>query len=126
MPDYVVSRLTVAMNRNRQPVNGSRILLLGLAYKRNTSDAREAPATRIAQQLLALDADLRVVDPYVDDRWLDPRVTRVELTADEIAAADAVVVVADHDAFDYDLVARHARYVLDTRHRVTGEQVEYL
>ncbi|MGH9033045.1 MAG: nucleotide sugar dehydrogenase, partial [Acidimicrobiia bacterium] len=104
MPDYVVSRLTVAMNRRRQAVNGSRILLLGLAYKRNTSDAREAPATRIVQQLLTLDAELRVVDPYVDDRWLDPRVTRVELTADEIAAADAVVVVADHDAFDYDLV----------------------
>ena len=126
MPDYVVSRLTAAMNRSRQPVNGSRILLLGLAYKRNTGDAREAPATRIVQQLLALEAELRVVDPYVDDRWLDPRVTRVELTADEISAADAVVVVADHDAFDYDLVARHARYVLDTRHRVTGEQVEYL
>jgi UDP-N-acetyl-D-glucosamine dehydrogenase len=126
MPDYVVSRLTVAMNRRSLPVKGSRILVMGLAYKRNTGDAREAPATRVVQQLLALDADLRVVDPYVDDRWLDPRVTRVELTADEISAADAVVVVADHDAFDYDLVARHARYVFDTRHRVTGEQVEYL
>jgi UDP-N-acetyl-D-glucosamine dehydrogenase len=126
MPDYVVNRLTVAMNRRSLPVKESRILVLGLAYKRNTGDAREAPATRVVQQLLALDADLRVVDPYVDDRWLDPRVTRVELTADEISAADAVVVVADHDAFDYDLVARHARYVFDTRHRVTGDQVEYL
>ncbi|HEX6312076.1 MAG TPA: nucleotide sugar dehydrogenase [Acidimicrobiia bacterium] len=126
MPDYVVRRLTVALNRRRQPVSGSRVLLLGLAYKRNTRDARESPAARITRQLLTLDAGVHVVDPYVDDRWLDPRVTRVELTAEEIGAADAVVVVTDHDAFDYDLVARHARYVLDTRHRMTGEQVEYL
>jgi UDP-N-acetyl-D-glucosamine dehydrogenase len=126
MPDYVVRRLTVALNRRRQPVSGSRVLLLGVAYKRNTGDVRETPANRITEQLLGLDAEVRVVDPYVEGRWTHVGTRRVDLTADEVAAADAVVIVTDHDVFDYDLVSRHARYVLDTRHRMRGDQIEHL
>ena len=65
MPDYVVRRLMLAFNRMGRTVNGSRILLLGLAYKRNTGDAREAPGTVIAQALAALGAEVRVVDPHL-------------------------------------------------------------
>src|SRR5438552_5464452 len=65
MPDYVVRRLSVALNRRRQPVNGARILLLGLAYKRNTSDARESPALVVADRLLALGAEVRAADAHV-------------------------------------------------------------
>ncbi len=124
MPDYVVRRLMLAFNRMGRSVSGSRVLLLGLAYKRNTGDAREAPGTEIARSLVALGADLRVADPHLDGQALS--FPLVEVTAEELAAADAVVLVTDHDAFDYDLVERHARYILDTRNRLDGTSVERL
>jgi UDP-N-acetyl-D-glucosamine dehydrogenase len=126
MPDYVVRRLVMALNRRKLAVNGSRILLLGLAYKRNTGDARESPSDAVAQRLLALGADVRAADPHVVEEHVDPRVLRVDATPDELAAADAVVVLTDHDAFDFDAVVAHSRYVLDTRHRIAGERVEHI
>ncbi len=126
MPDYVVRRLSVALNRRRKAVNGSRILLLGLAYKRNTSDARESPSLVVADRLLVLGAEVHVVDPHVAEGRVDTRMTFVELSAEELAAADAVVLLVDHDDFDLDMVVDHARYVLDARHRLSGAQVEHL
>jgi UDP-N-acetyl-D-glucosamine dehydrogenase len=126
MPDYVLRRLVVGLNQRSRPVHGSRILLLGLSYKRNTGDARESPALRVANQLLALGAKVRAADPHVLDRAVDPRVVRVELRTEELSSADAVVVLTDHDAFDFDLVATHGQYVLDTRRRVKGPAVEQL
>jgi len=126
MPDYVVRRLVVGLNQRSKPVHGSRILLLGLSYKHNTSDARESPALRVADQLLLLGADVRAADPHVWERAVDPRIARVELVPEELTAADAVVVLTDHDAFDFDLVAAHGQYVLDTRRRVQGPAVEQL
>ncbi|CAN5221828.1 nucleotide sugar dehydrogenase [soil metagenome] len=126
MPDYVVRRIGAALNRNRQAVNGSRILLLGLAYKRNTSDARESPALVVAERLMALGAEVRAADPHVADGHIDTRVCRVAACEEELAAADAVVLLVDHDDFDLDMVAAKAGYVLDTRHRLKGEQVEHL
>jgi len=127
MPDYVVRRLVVALNRRRQAVNGSRILLLGLAYKRNSGDDRESPAVVVAERLLALGAEVRVADPHVSRDHIDGNVERVEVTREELSAADAVILLTDHDAFDLDMVRTHARYVLDTRRRLMpGERVEYL
>ncbi len=125
MPAYVVRRLMVALNQQSKPVRGARILLLGLSFKRNTADAREAPALRLAAQLNELGAEVRAVDPYVADD-VGNGFRRVELTPEELAGADAVVVITDHDVFDYEAVAEHARYVLDTRRRVFGSQVEHL
>jgi UDP-N-acetyl-D-glucosamine dehydrogenase len=127
MPDYVVQRVQVALNRRKQAVNGARILLLGLAYKRNTSDDRESPAVVVADRLLTLGAEVRASDPHVHNGHTDKRVVRVPATAEEIAAADMVVVLTDHDEFDYDLVIRHAQGVLDTRRRLKpAPNVEYL
>src|SRR6266508_491333 len=126
MPEYVVRRLMVGLNHRRLAVRGSRILLLGLSFKRNVGDARQSPAVRVAEQLLALGAEVHVADPYIDERFVDPRLVRNKPTLEEVAAADAVVVLTDHDAFDFDLVGSHARFVLDTRHRVHGDQVEHL
>jgi UDP-N-acetyl-D-glucosamine dehydrogenase len=126
MPDYVVRRLDLALNRESKALRGTRILLLGVSYKRDTADARETPAVDIARQLTALGAEVRAVDPHASDRWIDPPLPKVELTPDELSAADAVVLITDHDAFDYEAVLRHGRYVLDTRHRLTGPQVEHL
>jgi UDP-N-acetyl-D-glucosamine dehydrogenase len=127
MPDYVARRLVAALNKRRKSVNGSTILLLGLAYKKNSGDARESPARRAATLLLEMGADVRAADPHVvEDAHVDSRVEMVPLTAEQIAGADAVVLLADHDAFDLDLVLENARYVLDTRHRLTGPTVESL
>jgi UDP-N-acetyl-D-glucosamine dehydrogenase len=127
MPDYVVRRLMEAFNARRQTVNGSRVLLLGLAYKANTSDARESPSTRVAELLLELGAQVRGADPHVvDDIHADARLIRVEATPEEIAAADAVVLLADHAEFDYEALAQNAKYVLDCRNRLSGPNVEVL
>jgi UDP-N-acetyl-D-glucosamine dehydrogenase len=127
MPDYVARRLVAALNQRRKAVNGSVVLLLGLAYKKNTGDARESPARRVASLLLDMGAEVRAADPHVvEDAHVDRRVVRVAATAEQLAAADAVILLADHDAFDLDLVVQHAGYVLDTRHRVTGPNVESL
>jgi UDP-N-acetyl-D-glucosamine dehydrogenase len=121
MPDHTVHRLMVALNRRGLPVRGSRILLLGLAYKPNTGDARESPATHVAHQLTQLGADVRVSDPHVTEGPAIGRLTRVEVTTEEVADADAVVILTDHDAFDYELVAAQAQYVLDCRRRLPAD-----
>jgi UDP-N-acetyl-D-glucosamine dehydrogenase len=126
MPDYVVRRLTAALNRDRKAVNGSRILLLGLAYKPNTGDARESPAAVVAERLLELGAEVRAADDHVVEGHVDARVVRVKATAEEVAAADAVVLLTDHATFDYGSITGSAHYVLDTRRRLDGPNVEHL
>jgi UDP-N-acetyl-D-glucosamine dehydrogenase len=125
MPDYVVQRLVLALNRMGRSVNGCTVLILGMAYKKNTGDAREAPGTIIARRLAGLGAQVHAADPYMSD---DPgsHVRLVEANPDELSRADAVVIVTDHDCFDYDMIGRHARYVLDTRNRMRGDGVERL
>ncbi len=119
MPVYVVQRVVEALNDRQRALNGSRILLLGLAYKANSGDARESPAVRVAERLIELGADVRAVDPHlIEAPRLHERVAIVELTGEELTAADVVVVLTDHDAFDYALVREHARHVLDCRNRV--------
>src|SRR3954453_5284681 len=115
MPDYVVRRVVALLNRAKRSVNGSQILLLGLAYKRNTSDARESPSVAIAVQLAGLGAEVHAADPHVVEGHVNPSIQRVSATTEEIEAADLVIVLTDHDAFDYDAVQTSARAVLDTR-----------
>lgn len=126
MPEYVVSRLICALNARAKPVRGSRILLLGLAYKSNTGDARQSPALAVIDRLLALGAKIRAVDPHVVEDDIDAHVQRVEATPEELSAADAVVLLTDHDDFDYANIVTCARYLLDTRRRCNGNNVEAL
>jgi UDP-N-acetyl-D-glucosamine dehydrogenase len=127
MPDYVARRLMMAFNKRGRPVKGSRILLLGLAYKKNTGDARESPAVRVAQLLQGMGADVRAADPHVaGSGTVAEMVTCVELTPEEISSADAVILLTDHDAFDIDDITSHARYILDCRRVLSGENVETL
>jgi len=124
MPDYVVRRLVHALNGMGKAVRGSQVLLLGFAYKRNTADARTAPGRAVASRLAELGAEVRVADPHVSAHEVPFEL--VTLSATELAAADAVVIITDHDAFDYDAVLAHARFVLDTRNRISGPTVEPL
>ncbi|MFJ2769044.1 nucleotide sugar dehydrogenase [Streptomyces sp. NPDC087300] len=131
MPDYVVRRLVDGLNARKKSLNGSRILLLGLAYKANTGDARETPTARIAELLTSMGAEAQAADPHVIDD-AHPRaahlatVERVDVTPERLAAADAVVLLADHDTFDYNAITEHATYILDCRHRLVGTHVDSL
>jgi len=127
MPNYVVRRLIEGLNRRSLPVNGQRILLLGLAYKKNTGDAREAPSSPVARRLVELGADVHAADPHVVSSHVPAGVKHVDLTVDELRDAAAVIVLVDHDAFDLAEVAAHAVYALDTRRCLPeAPGVEYL
>ena len=127
MPDYVVRRAGAILNRNRKSVNGSRILVLGLAYKANTGDAREAPGPVVCHQLKALGAEVRVADPLVDPRLVPHGATSVEANDFEIASADLIIVVTDHDYVDYSNLATSQTPILDTRRCMPASgSVEYL
>lgn len=121
MPHYVLEKLQYALNERGKAVKGSRILVLGLAYKKDVDDARESPAFEIIDALLRRGAVVSYHDPYV------PRAPRTRawphlgsltsetLTPERLAAQDAVVIVTDHSAVDYDLVLRHAPLIVDSR-----------
>ncbi len=126
MPDYVVRRLVVAFNERSLSVKGRRVLLLGLASKKNTGDARESPSHHVAALLVALGAEVRCADPHVPAVQVPPGCTLVDATLAEAAAADAVVVLVDHDGFDLPALVAAAPFVLDCRHVVTGSNVEHL
>lgn len=126
MPDHVVHRITRGLNRLGAPVRGSTILLLGLAYKKNSSDARESPATRVVNLLRELGAQVWAIDGHVPTEYLAHGAVRSRLTVETLRAADAVVILTDHDDVDYRLVERGARWILDCRNRVSGANVERL
>ncbi len=127
MPQYVVARLEHALTRRGIALHGARVLVLGLAYKRNAGDARESPALAVVELLSGRGVEVLVADPHVvEDVMTNVAARRVVPDADELAAADAVVLLTDHDAFDGELVVANARYVLDTRHAWSGDVVEHL
>jgi UDP-N-acetyl-D-glucosamine dehydrogenase len=127
MPDYVVRRLSAALNEQSKSIRGSRILLLGVSFKANVGDWRESPSHRVAELLADLGADLRAADPHVAPDRFPPATTPVECNADELVAADAVVLLVDHAEFDPDVILPSARYVLDTKARLPrADNVERL
>ncbi|MFJ1932586.1 nucleotide sugar dehydrogenase [Kitasatospora sp. NPDC088160] len=127
MPEYVVERLLDALYERRIPVNGARILLLGLTYKANATDLRESPSLRVASLLRDLGAEVRGADPNLPEGdHTEPAVLRVDATPEEIAGADAVVLLMDHALFNFDMVQEYASYVLDCRNRLSGANVEVL
>lgn len=126
MPEHVTKRIMDGLNRTGRAVSRARILLLGLAYKKNTGDMRDSPAAEVARRLRDLGAEVRAVEPYAEPHHIPGGVLVVPLTEQEVDAADAVVVATDHDVFDYDMVSSRARYVFDARNRCSGPVVERL
>jgi UDP-N-acetyl-D-glucosamine dehydrogenase len=127
MPDYVVTRALVLLNRQGRAMNGSRVLVLGLSYKAATSDWRESPSLAVVERLLALGADVAACEPYLPDVGGPALpVPVVSCSPEELAAADLVMLLVDHPDFPLDEIARHAPLVLDTkgvlrRHEFVGE-----
>jgi UDP-N-acetyl-D-glucosamine dehydrogenase len=117
-PDYVVRRLMSGLNKRRLCLNGSKVLILGLAYKKNTGDVRESPALRIAELLTELGAEVSACDPHVERHRFPAGVVARDLTEETLQDSDAVLLVTDHDDFDLELVEATPTYVFDTRHRL--------
>lgn len=119
MPHYVIDRLIAALNERGKAVKGSKVLVLGLAYKPDIDDTRESPSFELIAILRELGADVSYSDPFVPRtvpvRKHDLAMTSVELTAKSVASFDAVLISTNHSAFDYALLADHARLVIDTR-----------
>ena len=126
MPQYVITRLAEFLNEQKKPVNGSRILILGVAYKKDIDDPRESPSFELMQLLLARGAELTYNDPHVPDlpkmRHYPrmPAMQSQELTPELLAAQDCVLIATDHSAYDYDFIVQHATMVLDTRNATKG------
>lgn len=116
MPEYVVRRLEALLNDESKAVRGANVLLVGLSYKADSGDVREAPAVRIARLLAARGASVTAVDPHVSDRDWPAGVVRSELDDETAASADVSVVLTRHT--DVDLGALRGRLVLDTRNVV--------
>jgi UDP-N-acetyl-D-glucosamine dehydrogenase len=119
MPEWVVGKISDALNRRGKPIRGSRILMLGIAYKKNVDDMRESPAVALMEILRAKGADIAYSDPHVPvfPRMREHRfdLKSVALNAGALAAIDCVVLATNHEAFDYALILRHAKLIVDTR-----------
>ena len=119
MPHYVVDRVAWALNEHGKPVKGSRILVMGLSYKPDVDDTRESPSFELIQLLEERGADVEYSDPHIPItprvRRHDLKMTSVDLTAENLATFDCVLVSTNHAAFDYETVAKHAKLVVDTR-----------
>ena len=127
MPSYVVRKTLLALNDAGRPVRDSRILVLGMAYKRDVDDTRESPSFEVIQELSSLGAAVDYHDPHVPEtkrvRRHDLRMKSVALTAGTLAGYDAAIVLTDHSAVDYALVAAHARIIVDTRNVIARKGV---
>ena len=116
MPAYVVAKVSQALNEERKPVNGSRVLVIGVAYKPDIDDIRESPALDVMRLLEADGAEVVFHDPFIQSYREDGHSrSGVELTAAELERADAVVIVTNHRAIDYQMLMDHASLVVDSR-----------
>ena len=123
MPDYVVSRIAAMLNKHERSVKGTRILLLGMAYKAGTSDWRESPSVVVAERLAALGADLRACDPHIPAVFTPGfDLTLEDFGPDALAAADLVVVLVDHPEFDPDVICAHSPLVFDAKAILRGRE----
>jgi UDP-N-acetyl-D-glucosamine dehydrogenase len=129
MPDHVVTLVSDALNDERKALKGSRVLLLGVAYKKDVDDVRESPALSIIDRLRAKGAEVSYHDEYVSEIRFDDSHTEgsgeplqsIALSDDELKAADCVVIVTDHSAVDYSRVCTLSTLIVDTRNALSGD-----
>ncbi|MBX6311935.1 MAG: nucleotide sugar dehydrogenase [Isosphaeraceae bacterium] len=127
MPAYVVDRVVSALNERRKPLNGSRVLVLGAAYKKDVDDPRESPAFELLERLQAGGALVSYNDPYIPRlpamRHYQIRLESQPLTAELLAAQDCVLICTDHSAYDWPWIVAHADLVVDTRNATRAVSV---
>lgn len=119
MPGFVIGKVTHALNQAEKSINGSRILILGIAYKKNVDDMRESPSVELMEKLQELGAEVQYSDPHIPhfpkmrEHHFD--LDSVEPSAENLAGFDCVILATDHDRFDYDAIRAHARLIIDSR-----------
>lgn len=119
MPEYVVSKISMALNNECKAVNRSKILVLGVAYKPNVGDVRESPALDIMHRLLQSGAKLRYHDPFVPDLADEGLpLQSIQLTKEALHDTDCVVIVTNHAFYDWECITNEARLIVDTRNAV--------
>jgi UDP-N-acetyl-D-glucosamine dehydrogenase len=124
MPEYVVHRVAEALNDDGKPIKGSRICLLGVAYKKNVDDPRESPAFEILEMLVRRGAFVSYNDPHIPKlprmRHHAIRLESEPLTEEFLGAQDCVLVVTDHSAYNFEWIVRHSPLIVDTRNATAG------
>jgi UDP-N-acetyl-D-glucosamine dehydrogenase len=121
MPEYVVEKITSALNRSQKSINGSKILILGISYKSDIDDIRESPALDIIELLQRKGADVVYHDPLVDGNQIELReLSRVDFTPEGLSACDCAAVITGHKGIDYEAVLEHVPVVVDTRNVFKG------
>ncbi len=124
MPEHVVARVTEALNTKRKAVKGSKILVLGLAYKRDVDDIRESPSIALIEMLKGRGAKVDYNDPHVPrthkQREHNLRLVSKKLTAKMLSSYDCILIATDHSAYDYDWIVKYAKLVVDTRNATAG------
>ncbi|WP_348719455.1 nucleotide sugar dehydrogenase [uncultured Alcanivorax sp.] len=130
MPDYVVSKTMDGLNDRCKALKGSKVLVLGIAYKKNVDDMRESPSVNIMELLEAKGAVLSYSDPHVPQfpkmREHHFDLSSVPLTAESLSSFDAVILATDHDCFDYQLILEHSRLLVDTRGKYRNAEVNVI
>jgi UDP-N-acetyl-D-glucosamine dehydrogenase len=124
MPEWVVQKIAAGLNQQGKAVKGSRLLLIGIAYKKNVDDLRESPALELLDRLEALGAKVDYHDPHIPTipplRRGHYAHTSIDLTAATLAGYDAVVIATNHDSIDYALIELNAKLIIDTRGQYRG------
>lgn len=118
MPEYTIERASDILNRDKKPLNGSKILVLGVAYKNDIDDYRESPALKVIDLLTQKGADVSFYDPYIskykyNGQWSKPGLS--ELREQDIQTADLVIITCGHTNVDYEMVSRSAASIFDTK-----------
>lgn len=130
MPAYVVGKISDALNLHSKSVKSSRILIIGVAYKKDSSDVRESPAIDILNMLHQKEARISYHDPYVPELWIDSQTLRsVSLERESLGEQDCTVIVTDHSSYDWQFIADHSRLIVDTRNatrHVKSEECQIL
>jgi UDP-N-acetyl-D-glucosamine dehydrogenase len=124
MPYYVIQRVMEALNLRKKSINGSRVLLLGMAYKKNVDDPRESPSFKLIEILREKGAEVTYNDPHIPKippvRKYSFSMDSTELTPETLAAVDCVLLATDHAAYDYQFILDHADLIIDTRNAFNG------
>jgi UDP-N-acetyl-D-glucosamine dehydrogenase len=124
MPYYVVEKTIEALNRQKKSISASKILVLGLAYKKDIDDTRESPSLKLIELMQEKGAHVDFNDPYIPRtkkmRMYDLKKSSVPLTAENLKRYDCVVIATDHSCYDYQFILDHASLVVDTRNATNG------
>jgi len=127
MPGYVAGKAMEVLNERGKPLNGSRVLLLGVAYKKDVDDLRESPALDVMKSLKSKGAELNYHDPHIDNVDLEGEsYTSVDLSEEQLSKADLVIITTSHSAVDYQKVVNQADLIYDTRNALGDYEAEHI